>query len=98
MSRHLLRELEHQEAQLRQDLAAVFGQGVEDWLPAEGQPFGETRILTGRVLRVTADVVWVDVGYKSEGAVALREWYDEGTGQVVPPRPGDEVRVLLEAL
>src|SRR5205814_9089131 len=32
------------------------------------------------------------------GAIELREWYDEGLDQVVPPKPGDEVPVLLEAV
>ena len=50
------------------------------------------------MLRVTGDMVWVDVGYKSEGAIELREWYDEGVDQVVPPKPGDEIPVLLEAV
>src|SRR4029077_8128071 len=27
-----------------------------------------------------------------------REWFDEGAGQIVPPRPGEEVEVLLEAV
>src|SRR5262249_23029677 len=44
---------------------------------------------------VSAEMVTVDVGYKSEGAIELREWYDEGVGGVVPPQVGDEVEVLL---
>src|SRR3954447_11641242 len=98
VNRNLLREYDPSEDQLQQEMAAAFGpEGAEDWLPAEGQDFGENKVLTGRVLHVSGDEVWVDVGYKSQGAVELREWYDEAAGQVVPPRPGDEVQVLLEA-
>src|SRR5579872_6161058 len=69
-----------------------------EWLPEEGQDFREQRVVTGRVLHVTGEGVWVDVGYKSQGVVELREWFDDATGQVVPPRPGDSVEVLLEAV
>ena len=61
-------------------------------------PLAAQLALTGRVLQVTAEEVLVDVNYKSEGSVDLREWYDEATGQVVPPQPGDEVQLLLQAI
>src|SRR5262249_49172058 len=83
--------------QLADELRDAFGGpgGEGEWLPSESQDFRENKLLTGRVRRVTGEMVLVDVGYKSEGAVELREWYDEDAGQVVPPRPGDEVQVLL---
>src|SRR5262249_35682877 len=62
------------------------------------QVFRDGHIVRGRVRAVHGGDVWVDVGYKSEGAVPLQEWYDEGLGQVVAPQPGDEVEVLLEAV
>src|SRR4051794_37379060 len=96
LNRQLLPEDELPEDQLRRDVAAAFDQGVEAWLPAEGQHFGADRIITGQLLRVSGDGVWVDVGYKSQGVVPVREWYDEVLGQAVPPRPGDKVLVLLE--
>src|SRR5262249_56530516 len=37
-------------------------------------------------------------GYKSEGTTPLQEWYDEGLDRVVPPQPGDEIQVLLDAV
>jgi small subunit ribosomal protein S1 len=98
VNRNLLRQYEPAEAQLQEELDAAFDQGAADWLPAEEQEFRDNRLVTGRVRKVTADHVWVDVGYKSEGAVALREWFDEGAGHVLTPRPGDEVEVLLEAV
>jgi small subunit ribosomal protein S1 len=97
VNRNLLRQYDLSDDLLRQELEAAFGEETEDWLPPDRQDFQENKIITGRVLRVTGDEVWLDVGYKSEGAVELREWFDEDTGQVVPPHPGDEVPLLLEA-
>src|SRR5204863_5568221 len=44
------------------------------------------------------DEVIIDVGYKSEGIIKLEEWYDEGQDKIVPPHPGDEIQVLLDAV
>ncbi len=54
----------------------------------------EGEIVTGIVIEVTTNEVVVDVGYKSEGLVPLREFADsEGNINV---KVGDEVEVLLE--
>src|ERR1019366_2508060 len=99
VNRNLLRQYDLPESELEQELRdAAFDLDGADWLPAEEQEFRDNRVVTGRVRKVTADMVWVDVGYKSEGAIELREWYDEGLGQLVPPQPGDEVEVLLDAV
>jgi small subunit ribosomal protein S1 len=95
VNRNLIHQFDLPEDELQQELAAVLG---EDWLPAQEQEFQDNRVVTGKVRKVTSDEVWVDVGYKSEGAIELREWFDEATGQLVPPQPGDEVEVLLEAV
>ena len=50
--------------------------------------------MKGTVLKVTASEVIVDVGYKSEGIIAVDEFVDE-TGQIAV-QPGDIVDVLLE--
>ena len=98
VNRNLLRQYELSDDQLTQELAeADFGLGL-DWLPLEGQDFREQQVVTGRVLHVSGDGVWVDVGYKSEGVIELREWFDDDAGQIVPPRPGEEVQILLEAV
>ncbi|MCU1275393.1 MAG: ribosomal protein, partial [Bryobacterales bacterium] len=56
--------------------------------PAEGE------ILEGRVLKVTATEVIVDVGYKSEGLVPIEQFRSpEGETQV---RPGDVVDVMID--
>lgn len=97
-NRNLLRQFDLPADELDHELAAAFGLKDGEWLPPEAQDFRDQRVVTGRVRAITDDMVWVDVGYKSEGAVELREWYDEGLGQVVPPQPGEEIEVLLEAL
>jgi small subunit ribosomal protein S1 len=54
----------------------------------------EGEVVKGTVLKVTASEVIVDVGYKSEGIIAVDEFLDE-TGQVTV-EAGDIVDVLLE--
>ncbi len=98
VNRNLLREYDLSEDELQQQMADAFSDGQADWLPAEQQEFRDNRVVTGRIRKVSGDEVWVDVGYKSEGAIELREWFDDGLGVVVPPKPGDEVEVLLEAV
>src|SRR3954462_10746343 len=98
VNRNLLREYDLPEGELQQEMADAFSQRQHDWLPPEQQEFRDNRVVTGRVRKVTGDEVWVDVGYKSEGAIELREWFDESINQVVPPKPGDQVEVLLEAV
>jgi len=98
VNRNLLQQYDLAEDQFQQELAdADFGLG-DDWLPTQGQDFQEQQLITGRVLHVSGDGVWLDVGYKSEGVVELREWFDEDAGQIVPPQPGDQVQLLLEAV
>ncbi len=55
--------------------------------------FTEGSIVKGRVLEVRPAEVLVDIGYKSEGAIALSEFK---SGE--EPHAGDELEVLLEKL
>src|SRR5438046_6435346 len=103
VNRNLLRQYDLPESELQQELEAAFnredtGSDITSWLPPEEQQFEVNKIVTGRVINVVGDDVWVDVGYKSEGLIALQEWYDEGVDKVVPPQPGDEIQVLLDAV
>jgi small subunit ribosomal protein S1 len=82
-------QLEAIDTDFDQEIAAAFH---------DEQTFEDNRVVTGRVRKVTGDEVWVDVGYKSEGAIDLREWYDEGDDQIHPPQVGDEIQVLLDAV
>ena len=56
--------------------------------------FAEGEVVRGVVLRVSESSVVVDVGYKSEGMIALEEFRDEN-GQI-PIKAGDSVDVLIE--
>jgi small subunit ribosomal protein S1 len=98
VNRNLLRQYELSEDELQQQLNDAFNQDTQDWLPAEEQQFEVNKIVNGRVLHVTGDEVWIDVGYKSEGVIPLQEWYDDGLDKIVPPQPGDEIQVLLDAV
>jgi small subunit ribosomal protein S1 len=51
-------------------------------------------VVNGVVVQLTPDFVLVDVGYKSEGCIAINEFIDEN-GQLTV-KVGDEVRVLFE--
>src|SRR5664280_2938995 len=54
----------------------------------------EEQIVTGTVLKVTAQYVVVDIGYKSEGVVQVAEFTDH-EGNVTVQR-GDEIAVMRE--
>jgi small subunit ribosomal protein S1 len=102
VNRNLLREYDLAEVDLQKELQAAFqtpdAGGIDDWLPTEEQEFEINKIVKGRVVNVTDGSVIVDVGYKSEGIIDLQEWYDEGLDKVVPPKAGDEIQVLLDAV
>jgi small subunit ribosomal protein S1 len=54
--------------------------------------YREGSIVMGRILEVQPQVVLVDIGYKSEGAIPVSEFEDEEFAV------GDEIEVLLERL
>lgn len=90
-NRNLLRQFDPTEDELQDTFAA------ESWLPEDPQVFEANKIVRGKVLSVNKDIVCVDVGFKSEGIIALDEWKDEGMEDVAPPKVGDEIQVLIEA-
>src|SRR5262245_102300 len=92
VNRNLLRQFDLSEEELNE----AFTQ--ESWLPDQEQEYEVNKIVEGRVLNIVGDEVWIDVGYKSEGVIPLEEWKDEGTDKVAPPKVGDSVQVLLEAV
>ncbi len=62
-----------------------------------GQGTGlEGSVLKGRVVAIENDTALVDVGLKSEGRVALKEFTVQGTRQEI--KVGDEVEVYLERM
>ena len=54
--------------------------------------FRENTIVKGRILEIKSQVVLVDIGYKSEGAIPISEFEDEEF------QVGDDIEVLLEKL
>jgi small subunit ribosomal protein S1 len=54
----------------------------------------EGEVVSGKVLQITGGEVVVDVGYKSEGIIALNEFRDESGNITI--KVGDTVDVLLE--
>jgi small subunit ribosomal protein S1 len=53
------------------------------------------KIVKGRVIRISADQVLVDIGMKSEGMIPLSE-FALGNAASVPPAMGQEVEAVLE--
>ncbi len=51
-------------------------------------------VVTGRIVRLTDDVAVVDVGLKSEGRVALKEFGPPGTKPEI--KPGDVIELYVE--
>ncbi len=58
------------------------------------RPITEGELIKGTIIQVTDDYVMVDIGYKSEGAIPIREFTDENGD--VRAKVGDEIEVLLE--
>ncbi len=54
----------------------------------------EGSVVTGRVLRLTEEFAIVDVGLKSEGRVALKEFGAPGSDVAV--KPGDQIELYVE--
>jgi small subunit ribosomal protein S1 len=69
-----------------------FGKLLEE---SESVPL-EGKVATGTVIKVSSDFAVIDIGYKSEGLVALNEFRDiEGK---INLKEGDKVEVLVERL
>lgn len=57
--------------------------------------FEEGEVVRGRIVQIDKEFVLVDIGYKSEGLVPIREFFEEG---VMTAKVGDEVDVMVERL
>ncbi len=66
----------------------------EELFEAELKELQEGDIIKGKVVQVTQDSVMIDIGYKSEGQVPLKEFLDSEGNPTV--KVGDDVKVLLE--
>jgi small subunit ribosomal protein S1 len=61
-----------------------------------GGPIEEGKVVSGTVIQLTKDYAVVDIGYKSEGQVAISEFAAAAGGQP-PVKVGDKVEVLVES-
>ena len=77
---------EEQEADDRTAMEELYAETLKD--------IEEGQIVKGTVVKVTDQEVLVDVGYKSEGSISLREF--RGERGTVPVAVGDEIEVFLE--
>jgi small subunit ribosomal protein S1 len=66
----------------------------EELFEAKLKEFQDGDVIKGKVVQITQDSVMVDIGYKSEGHVPLREFLDKDGNPTV--KVGDEITVLLE--
>ncbi|MBI5491305.1 MAG: 30S ribosomal protein S1 [Deltaproteobacteria bacterium] len=66
----------------------------EELFEARIKELQEGDIIKGKVVQLTQDSVMVDIGYKSEGQVPLKEFLDKDGNPTV--KVGDEISVLLE--
>lgn len=65
---------------------------LSDLIASSFRTYHEGSIVKGRILEIKPQVVLVDIGYKSEGAIPHSEFEDEDI------QVGDEIEVLLERL
>ena len=80
------------------DANSLEGLGMDELLNLYDQKmatFAEGEIVRGRVVKVTAAEVVVDIGYKSEGLLPIGQ-VTTYEGQV-NVKPGDEIDVFVEA-
>ena len=92
VNRNLIRGLDLNKEEWEEELAAAMEGTPADEIDWGGQDLGVNQIITGKVLRVDGEFVLVDVGYKSEGTIALNEWEEWED----PPQVGQHVKVLIE--
>jgi len=74
----------------RDDFMSLLEESYSDRPVAEGQ------VVKGRVLAIEKDNVIIDVGLKTEGRVALKEFTQPGKEPTI--KPGDTVEVYLERI
>ena len=85
--------LAHQEDDEDRSDSEAFQQ-LLDMYEGSFRNIAEGEVITGTVLKVSSSDVVVDVGYKSEGIIAIQEFLDEKGKCIV--QQGDTVAVVLE--
>ena len=96
-NKDLLKRFSLPEADLDRAVAEAMGglatANVNELYDSSVHDFAPNALIGGTVLRIVADDVMVDIGYKSEGIVPLFEFEDTG----VPPA-GTRIEVLMEGI
>ncbi len=67
-------------------------QELSELIDSKFREFREGTIVKGTIIEIRPQVILVDIGYKSEGTIAVNEFEDEEI------EVGDEIEVLLEKL
>jgi len=68
-------------------------ESMTDWFTRGVGDIQEGEVVRGRVVEVRDSEVLVDIGYKSEGTIAIEEFRHAGT----LPKVGDDIEVYLES-
>jgi small subunit ribosomal protein S1 len=74
-----------------EDFATMFAQSE-----AKAGPIEEGKVVSGTVIQLTKDYAVIDIGYKSEGQVAINEFV-AAPGSDPAVKVGDKVEVLVES-
>ena len=77
----------------QEEVAEAPEETMEDWFNRGVGDIEEGEVVRGRVVEVRDSEVLVDIGYKSEGTIAMEEFRHAGT----LPKVGDEIEVYLES-
>jgi len=97
LSDEMMKEYSIDEEEIEKEVTEVLGELSEEGLKKvyedSVRDFEAGTILKGRILEVLPDDAVVDVGYKSEGVIPLKEFEQPEKVKV-----GDEIEVLLEAV
>lgn len=78
-----------------EDMYIDFGKILEEHEQSHRSEINENELVKGRVVKITDQVVVIDVGYKSEGIVPIAEFKD---GDQIIVNPGDEIDVFVKQL
>jgi small subunit ribosomal protein S1 len=82
------------EADITSESNQDFEERMEKLYAESLSDFEEGEVVRGTVVQVSDSGILVDVGYKSEGTIAIEEFRRSG----IQPKVGDEVEVYLEAM
>src|SRR5262249_4193593 len=77
----------------QKEVADAPEESMEDWFNRGVGDIEEGEVVRGTVVEVRDSEVLVDIGYKSEGTIAIEEFRHAGS----LPKLGDEIEVYLES-